>query len=120
VSSTVDSTDARVLPPEFADLESVIEWALPTEAERYRKRMDSSMEEIQAFYDLVVSRAAAARDYLDGLDLATMPPDAQRLMWLLFSLISVSFAVEVFGVPRVPDSDAVYMERVGEPQTYPV
>jgi len=117
---TTSGTDERVLPSQFADLEAVIEWALPTERERYRKRIDSTMEELHAFYDLVAPRAAEARDYLDRLDLDNMPAEAQRLMWLLFSLITVSFAVEVFGVPRVPDTDAVYMERIGEPQTYPV
>jgi hypothetical protein len=109
-----------VLPAPFADLEGVIEWAIPTERERYQKRLDSSMEELQAFYDVMAPRATDARDYLDQFDLAAMPTDAQRLIWLMFSLITVSFAVEVFGVPRVPDSASAYMERAGEPQTFPV
>jgi hypothetical protein len=110
----------RLLPVPFADLEGVIEWAIPTERERYLKRLDSSMEELQAFYDVIAPRVSDARDYLDQLDLAAMPLDAQRLMWLVFSLITVSFAVEVFGVPRVPDSASAYMERAGEPPTFPV
>jgi hypothetical protein len=109
-----------LLPAPFADLEGVIEWAIPTERERYQKRLGSSMEELQAFYDTLAPRVSDARDYLDQLDLAAMPPEAQRLMWLVFSLITVSFAVEVFGVPRVPDSASAYMERAGEPPTFPV
>ena len=108
------------LPPQFEDLEAVIEWALPTERERYLKRMDSTMEELQAFYDLLSPRAADVRDHLDKLDLAAMPVEDQRLMWLMFSLICVSFAVEVFGVPRVPDTGAAYIERIGEPASFPV
>jgi hypothetical protein len=41
-------------------------------------------------------------------------------MWILFSLICVSFAVDVFNQPRVPDTDGVYFGRSGEPQTFPV
>ena len=40
-----------VLPPAFADLEPFAAWCLPTEAERYAKRLASSMDELQAFYD---------------------------------------------------------------------
>ena len=39
------------LPPDFADLEPFADWALPTEAERYAKRLASTMAELQAFYD---------------------------------------------------------------------
>jgi hypothetical protein len=120
VSADANRTTTPLLPAPFAELESVIDWALPTERARYRKRMDSSMEELQAFYDVVAPRADEARDYLDKLDLAHMVPDAQRLMWLLFSLIIVSYAVDVFGVPRVPDSGSAYMERAVEPPTFPV
>jgi hypothetical protein len=117
----VQTTDTGLrLPAEFADLEGVIEWAIPTERDRYRKRLDSSMEELRAFYDCLAPRVGDVRDYLDQFDLATMPPDAQRLMWLVFSLITVSFAVEVFGMPRVPDSASAYMERAGEPPSFPV
>jgi hypothetical protein len=113
-------SDTALLPAGFADLERFIEWALPTEMERYEKRMNSSMDDLCAFYGAISVRAEAARDYLDTLELAAMPIEAQRLMWLLFSMIIVSYAVEVFGVPRVPDSGSAYMERPGEPQTFPV
>ena len=110
----------NLLPAPFEDLEAAIEWAIPTEKERYLKRLDSTIEELQAFYDLVEPRADEAKDYLDKFDLDDMPEDAQRLMWILFSLILVSFATDVFGEPQVPDTGSAYMERVGEPPTYPV
>ena len=111
---------SRRLPAQFKELEAVLEWALPTEEERYAKRIGSSQEELQAFYDVVMPRAAEARDYLDQFELDAMPDDAQRLMWLLFSLIVVSYSIEVFGRPTVPDTAAAYIKRVGEPPTYPV
>jgi hypothetical protein len=117
---SADGSGGPLLPPEFADLAPALDWALPTERQRYLKRMNSSMDEMNAFYDLVFRRAAEARDYLDRFELSSMTPDQQHLMWILFSLITVSFAVDVFGVPRVPDTASAYVERSGEPPTYPV
>jgi hypothetical protein len=112
---------SALLPAEFADLEPLAaDWALPDETSRYRRRLASSMEEIQAFYDAVTPRVPAARDYLDRFELADLPPEAQRLLWLLFSLICVSFAVEVWSDPKVPDTGVAAFERVIEPATYPV
>ena len=47
------------LPPEFADLEPFADWCLETEAERYAKRLASSMDELQAFYDAAFPRLEA-------------------------------------------------------------
>lgn len=41
------------LPPEFSDLEPFSDWCLPTEPQRYHKRLSSSMAEMQAFYDAI-------------------------------------------------------------------
>ena len=54
-----------VLPPEFADLEPFADWCLPTEAERYAKRLASSMDEMQAFYDAAFPRLEQILAYLD-------------------------------------------------------
>lgn len=112
-------SEAPLLPPAFAELEPFIEWAIPTERERYLKRLSSSMADMQKFYDAVVLRADDARKYLDEAGYPELPPDALRLLWMLFSLIVVSYAVDVFGQPRVPDSGSAYVERVGEPASFP-
>ncbi len=39
------------LPSDFADLEPFADWSLRTESERYAKRLSSTMDELQAFYD---------------------------------------------------------------------
>ena len=44
-----------------------------------------------------------------------MPDDGLNLLHLLYSLIMVSFPVECWGQPRVPDSGAAYLDLVGEP-----
>ena len=44
------------LPEQFAELEPFLGWALPTEKERYAKRVASSMDELQAIYDAAFPR----------------------------------------------------------------
>ena len=103
------------LPPDFADLEPFADWALETEAERYAKRLSSTMDELQAFYDAAFPRLEDAIDYLDQFELDALPEDAERLLWLCYSLVNVSFPVEVWRQPRVPDSGAASMDIVVEP-----
>jgi hypothetical protein len=103
------------LPPEFADLEPYSDWCLASEAERYAKRLSSSMDEMQTFYDAAFPRLEAAMAYLDGFELDDLPDDAGRLLLLCYSLINVSFPVEVWRQPRVPDSGASSMDAVVEP-----
>jgi hypothetical protein len=103
------------LPSEFADLEPFAEWAVPTERARYDKRVASSMDELQAFYDAAFPRMEDAMTYLDKLDLNALPEDAKRLLWLYCALVTVSFPVEVWRQPRVPDSGASSFDAVLEP-----
>ena len=103
------------LPPEFADLEPFSAWCLETEEERFAKRLAGPMEELQAFYDAAFPRLEEAMAYLDGLDFDALPEDATRLLWLLYSLINVSFPVEVWSQARVPDSGAASLDLVLEP-----
>ena len=104
-----------IFPAEFSDLEPFAAWSLHTEAERYAKRLSSSMVELQAFYDATFPRLEAAMAYLDVLDYSALPEDATRLLWLCYSLVNVSFPVEVWRQPRVPDSGASSMDVVVEP-----
>ena len=102
-------------PAAFAHLEPFAEWALPTEAERYAKRLASTMDDLQAFYDAAFPYLEEAIAHLDGLPLDALPEDATRLLWLCYSLVNASFPVEVWRQPRVPDSGAASMDVVVEP-----
>jgi hypothetical protein len=107
---------ARALPDRFADLEPYVEdWARATRKERYETRLSKSIEEIQAFYDAIAPRAEEAIAYLDALDLRNLPEDATRLLQLLYSMILVSYSVNVFLQPRIPDSGAAFFDAVEEP-----
>ena len=104
-----------VLPPDFADLEPFADWCLPTEAERYARRLASSMPDMQAFYAAAFPRFEQILVYLDDVPLDELPDDARRLLELCYSLVNVSFPVEVWRQPRVPDSGAASMDVVVEP-----
>ncbi|MFW0793901.1 hypothetical protein AAFP30_08830 [Gordonia sp. CPCC 205515] len=103
------------LPAEFADLERFSDWCLPTEAERYAKRLASTMPEMQEFYDAGMARLEDACVYGDKFDLDDLPEDVRSLIHLMQSLVMVSFPVEVWKQPRVPDSGAAWAELITEP-----
>jgi hypothetical protein len=105
-----------LLPPEFSDLEPfVADWCLDSEPERYAKRLSSSMHEIQAFYDAMFPRAEAAIQYLEKFPLDDLPQDTFRLLKLLYSLILISFAVEIWRQPYIPDTGTAQFELKIEP-----
>jgi hypothetical protein len=105
-----------VLPAEFGALEPFGEWVLPTEPERYAKRLASLMEEMQAFYDAAFPLLGRAMAHLDTFGLHELPDAERNLMYLMYSLIMVSFPVEVWKQGRVPDSGAAYLDLVVEPR----
>jgi hypothetical protein len=105
-----------LLPPEFSDLEPwAADWCLDSEPERYAKRLASTMDEIQEFYDAVYSRAEDAIQYLEKFPLDDLPEDAHRLLKLLYSLIVMSFPVEIWKQPRIPDTGTAEFELKLEP-----
>lgn len=104
------------LPQGFSDLQPfVADWALPTRAQRYEARLSKPFDELVTFYDAVAPRAEEAIAYLNGLDLDDLPDDATTLLHLLYSMILVSYAVNVFKQNRIPDSGAAFFEMVAEP-----
>lgn len=103
------------LPAEFADLAPYRGWALPTEGERYARRLASSMPEMQAFFEAAMPRLEDAIQYCDGFPWDELPDDARTLFHLMRGLVMVSFPAEVWKQPRVPDSGAAYLDLLAEP-----
>ncbi len=101
-----------ILPAEFADLEPYADWALPSEGERYDKRIARTMDELQAFYDAAFPRIEDAFGHLDQYPLDALPAEAANLLNLLNALMTASFPVEVWRQPRVPDSGPASMDCV--------
>jgi hypothetical protein len=116
VSQSKSDSSPTKLPSEFADLERFADWCLPTEEERYQKRLSSTMAEMQEFYDAAFGRLEEAIAYCDArFPLHDMPDDAKALIHLMQSLVNVSFPIEVWKQPRVLDSGATYIELIKEP-----
>ncbi|MBX9641865.1 MAG: hypothetical protein K2X97_19735 [Mycobacteriaceae bacterium] len=103
------------LPSEFAELEPFLDWDLATEPERYAKRLASTMGQLQEFYDVAFPRLNDVIAYCDQYPLDDLPEDARTLMHLMQSLVMVSFPIEAWKQPRVPDSGAAWVECIREP-----
>jgi hypothetical protein len=110
------STKQALLPEEFVVLEDLAaSWIFETEEERYTKRLVSSMDELQAFYDLALPLGAQARKHLDQFDIDDLPEKELNLIRLMFALITITFPVEAFRQPKVPDTGTTYMTKSIEP-----
>jgi hypothetical protein len=103
-----------LLPPGFSQLEHLVaEWSIEDGHARYVKRVNSSMDEIQGFYDQVFPHAEEAVAYIDKFDYSeTLPDDVANLRNLLYSLITVSLAVELWKQPRVKHSANTILTRL--------
>lgn len=105
------------LPEAFRDLEPYVDrWAKETRQERYDTRMALSINELDEFYDAIAPHAEAAIEYLNGFDLNELPEAETSLMRLMYSLVMVSYPVNVFRQPRIPDSGAAFFDTVHEPE----
>ena len=104
------------LPSAFAELEPFAEkWCLATEAERWNMRMATSMLVMREFYETFSPRLDEAIDYCDKFPLDDVPDDALNLLHLIYSMIMVSMAIEVFGQQKPTDSADAVIDRIGEP-----
>lgn len=105
-----------ILPEAFADLEPFADWVLPSEYDRYEKRVNSTQDELQAFYDAAFPRLQESTEYLEGVSMDGISDEDQNLLWLFCSLVTVSFPVEVWRQPRVPESGASTFDVYAEPR----
>ncbi|HKV18722.1 MAG TPA: hypothetical protein VJR50_06795 [Mycobacterium sp.] len=104
------------LPSAFAELERFADkWCLATEPERWEVRLSTPMVELREFYDTVTPRFEEAIDYCDKFPLDDIPEDALNLLHLVYSMIMVSMAIEVFGQQKPTDSADAVIDRVGAP-----
>lgn len=86
-----------VLPEGFEDLELYMDWALPTESTRNRKRWTATMQESQVFYDVMLGRAGDALAYLDEYDLEVLDTRQANLLNMCLALVECSISIEMYG-----------------------
>ncbi len=109
-------TDA-LLPSAFAELEEFASaWCLPTETQRWEQRVNSTMTDMEQFYNAFFPRLEEAIEYCDKFSLDELPQDATNLLYLIYSLIMVAMAVEIMHQPRPVDACDAEMIRVSEPR----
>ena len=105
-----------MLPGDFSDFEPFADaWCLATERERWAQRMASTMDEMQALYDAMLPRVPDAIAFCDQFPLDGMPDDAINLLRLIYSFVIVSFPVELWRQPHVPDTLGTSFDRLSEP-----
>lgn len=90
---------ANTLPTDFNDLEAYAEWSLEHRQDRFKKRLNSPMEKITAFYNAMVPRIDGAVKYLNSKPLAALDESEKRLLAMCLSLIEVSRCIERWDAP---------------------
>jgi hypothetical protein len=97
-------SEQTLLPVGFEYLEPfALTWGeIYTQGERYLKRQQSSMRELEAFHKAAARRLGEIFDYLDRFPMGELPEREARLYRTVAGLAEVMQAVEVFGQPTVP------------------
>lgn len=99
------------LPEQFTELERFLpDWAPTNEMDLIHKRMSSSVEAKQEFYDAVLPRIEAVLDYLAEFSVDDVPDDVANLIRLGQMFMDVAFPIENYGLPEHPD--AFEVERI--------
>ena len=99
------STQANdLLPKQFAGLANLLHFALPTTKERLRKRTQSTMPELQAFYDAVGPQMDTIMTYLLDFpaDEKKLAPQELNLVRLAKAFMEIALAIELFKAPDEP------------------
>jgi len=104
-----------VFPPEFAALEPFADWAVPTEKARYAKRIASTMDELDTFYDTAFPLLQNGTEYLQQVSMEGISEEDKHLLWLFCALVTIAFPVEAWRQPKVPDTGAASIDAVLEP-----
>jgi hypothetical protein len=90
------------LPKGFEDLALWSTWDRDLMSERSLQRAESTMEEIQSFYDAMLPRMENILEYLVTVSMsADMDPETKSLLNLTKSMAEVAPAVEQFFEPTI-------------------
>jgi hypothetical protein len=96
---------SKSLPDGFESLEKWVDWALSTESERWDKRLNSTKEDILAFYSAAQPELERILNYCDRFPLGRLPEKVDRLFDLSLMLAEIACSAEYYGGnPRVPYS----------------
>ena len=95
------------LPEQFQALEPWREkWAKKHEQERRNARLASSIEELTAFYDVMLAGIDEIMEHLNSWPLEELPEPERLLLRMCMSFMDISRAVEHWGEPDLPPTDS--------------
>ena len=99
---------AKTLPAPFKELERFLDWALPSETLRLRKRESLPLEDIREFYDAVLPKADVIFAYFRSAETeaggaANVDAETRLLFVLMLAFSEASLSVELHKSPIVPD-----------------
>ena len=75
----------------------------------------STMDELQTFYDVAFPLLEQHTDYLEAMSLDGISEQDRNLLYAFEALVTVSFPVEVWRQPKVPDAGASSIDVTVEP-----
>ncbi len=103
------------LPQEFEDLAIFLsDWSLPTEPQRYARRLSATLPELRAFYDAIAPRMDAIMHHLAAYpdnDLENLPVETRNLYCLALSYFEASHPIEL-NWKRTDLDDAFPADRI--------
>lgn len=73
------------------------------------------MAELTEFYDAFFPRVTEAIEFCDAFPLDDLPADVTNLLRLIYALVMVSMAIEIFGQPKTIDAADAALDRIREP-----
>ena len=89
------------LPKGYEDLQAWSDWCLADIDARRDRRINSSMEDIDAFYDAVLPHMGDALALLHQTPVDKMDPASENLLNLLLTMAEIAPAVEQFHEPVI-------------------
>ena len=94
----------RTLPRQFAHLQPLADdWSLPSERERHLRRLASTIEEMDAVYEVLLPEIEAILSFLNRSELDALTVEENSLLLLTLSLAEIAPAVQIFREPGNPD-----------------
>lgn len=93
--SSAPTKSEALLPKGFEDLEPYLEWALPHQLQRAKKRMSSTMAECRVFYDALTPRMEELISYMEGFPRsAELDAAHNRLFMLGLAYMDVAIPID--------------------------
>ena len=96
------ASQQSLLPAGFEKLDVYAEWILEDEQARRLKCDQSSMDELQSFYQTMQASMEEVIEHLNQFPLENMPAVENNLLSLMLAYIEAAISVEMFEQPAIP------------------